>query len=167
MRDLTTSTADCTPVGAASITKHIDLSTPWRRLAALLNSNKVDPQVDPLVSLMMAEKVPDSTYVVGGLDKQTKEIKEPKSSTAYELIFWAQRCDFPPPGRELDLDDIATQHEPAAAGGEEGPVLRHVRAAGAAAGQEDFEFAVAKMFKHHEGKTSVKQAVLTLVRIGL
>ncbi|KAJ7482876.1 hypothetical protein B0H11DRAFT_1914960 [Mycena galericulata] len=150
MRDLTTSTADCTPVGATSITKHIDLSTPWRRLAALLNSNKVDPQVDPLVSLMMAEKVPDSTYVVGGLDKQTKEIKE---VIGVLDIFWAQRCDFPPPGRELDLDDIATQHEPAAAGGEEGPVLRHVRAAGAAAGQEDFEFAVAKMFKHHEGKT--------------
>ena len=35
------------------------------------------PQVDPLVSLMMVEKVPDSTYeMVGGLDKQIKEIKE-------------------------------------------------------------------------------------------
>ena len=34
-------------------------------------------QVDPLVSLMMVEKVPDSTYdMVGGLDKQIKEIKE-------------------------------------------------------------------------------------------
>ena len=34
-------------------------------------------QVDPLVSLMMVEKVPDSTYEnVGGLDKQIKEIKE-------------------------------------------------------------------------------------------
>ena len=34
-------------------------------------------QVDPLVSLMMVEKVPDSTYdMVGGLDKQVKEIKE-------------------------------------------------------------------------------------------
>jgi ATP-dependent 26S proteasome regulatory subunit len=33
--------------------------------------------VDPLVSLMMVEKVPDSTYdMVGGLDKQIKEIKE-------------------------------------------------------------------------------------------
>ena len=34
-------------------------------------------QVDPLVSLMRVEKVPDSTYeMVGGLDKQIKEIKE-------------------------------------------------------------------------------------------
>ncbi|VDP39002.1 unnamed protein product [Soboliphyme baturini] len=34
-------------------------------------------QVDPLVSLMMVEKVPDSTYeMVGGLDKQIKEIRE-------------------------------------------------------------------------------------------
>jgi len=34
-------------------------------------------QIDPLVSLMMVEKVPDSTYEnVGGLDKQIKEIKE-------------------------------------------------------------------------------------------
>lgn len=33
--------------------------------------------VDPLVSLMMVEKVPDSTYdMIGGLDKQIKEIKE-------------------------------------------------------------------------------------------
>lgn len=34
-------------------------------------------KVDPLVSLMMVEKVPDSTYeMIGGLDKQIKEIKE-------------------------------------------------------------------------------------------
>ncbi|ORY96200.1 26S protease regulatory subunit 8 [Syncephalastrum racemosum] len=34
-------------------------------------------KVDPLVSLMMVEKVPDSTYdLVGGLDQQIKEIKE-------------------------------------------------------------------------------------------
>jgi 26S proteasome regulatory subunit T6 len=34
-------------------------------------------KVDPLVSLMMVEKVPDSTYdVIGGLDNQIKEIKE-------------------------------------------------------------------------------------------
>ncbi len=37
----------------------------------------VSIKVDPLVSLMMVEKVPDSTYeMVGGLDKQIKEIKE-------------------------------------------------------------------------------------------
>jgi len=34
-------------------------------------------KVDPLVSLMKVEKVPNSTYeMVGGLDKQVKEIKE-------------------------------------------------------------------------------------------
>lgn len=34
-------------------------------------------KVDPLVSLMMVEKVPDSTYdMIGGLDTQIKEIKE-------------------------------------------------------------------------------------------
>jgi len=34
-------------------------------------------KVDPLVSLMKVEKVPDSTYdVIGGLDKQIKELKE-------------------------------------------------------------------------------------------
>ena len=40
--------------------------------------HKVFPnKVDPLVSLMMVEKVPDSTCeMVGGLDKQIKEIKE-------------------------------------------------------------------------------------------
>lgn len=34
-------------------------------------------KVDPLVSLMKVEKVPDSTYdMVGGLEKQIKEVKE-------------------------------------------------------------------------------------------
>lgn len=34
-------------------------------------------KVDPLVSLMRVEKVPDSTYeTIGGLEKQVKEIKE-------------------------------------------------------------------------------------------
>ncbi len=34
-------------------------------------------KVDPLVSLMRVEKVPDATYeMVGGLDKQIREIKE-------------------------------------------------------------------------------------------
>ena len=37
-------------------------------------------KVDPLVSLMMVEKVPDSTYeMIGGLEKQIKEIKEGKN----------------------------------------------------------------------------------------
>jgi 26S proteasome regulatory subunit T6 len=34
-------------------------------------------KIDPLVSLMKVEKVPDSTYdMIGGLDQQIKEIKE-------------------------------------------------------------------------------------------
>jgi 26S proteasome regulatory subunit T6 len=34
-------------------------------------------KVDPLVSLMKVEKVPDSTYdMIGGLDQQIREIKE-------------------------------------------------------------------------------------------
>ena len=34
-------------------------------------------KVDPLVSLMKVEKVPDSTYdMIGGVDKQIREIKE-------------------------------------------------------------------------------------------
>ncbi|CAF1678037.1 unnamed protein product [Rotaria magnacalcarata] len=83
--------------------KNIDMAkvTPSCRVALKNDSytlhkilpNKVDPlvslmmvekvpdstyeMVDPLVSLMMVEKVPDSTYeMVGGLDKQIKEIKE-------------------------------------------------------------------------------------------
>ena len=38
-------------------------------------------KVDPLVSLMKVEKVPDSTYdMIGGLDQQIKEIKEVRVS---------------------------------------------------------------------------------------
>jgi 26S proteasome regulatory subunit T6 len=61
----------------------IDIGTlkPTVRVALRSDSytlHKVLPnKVDPLVSLMMVEKVPDSTYeMVGGLDKQIKEIKE-------------------------------------------------------------------------------------------
>ncbi|KAI9189664.1 26S proteasome regulatory subunit 8 [Blastocladiella emersonii ATCC 22665] len=61
----------------------IDLAqlTPTTRIALRSDSyllHKVLPnKVDPLVSLMMVEKVPDSTYeMIGGLDKQIKEIKE-------------------------------------------------------------------------------------------
>ncbi|CCO32239.1 26S protease regulatory subunit 8 homolog A AltName: Full=26S proteasome AAA-ATPase subunit RPT6a [Rhizoctonia solani AG-1 IB] len=55
--------------------------TPTLRVALRSDSyqiHKILPnKVDPLVSLMMVEKVPDSTYdMVGGLDKQIKEIKE-------------------------------------------------------------------------------------------
>ncbi|KAI9216765.1 26S protease regulatory subunit 8 [Blastocladiella britannica] len=61
----------------------IDLATltPTTRIALRSDSyllHKILPnKVDPLVSLMMVEKVPDSTYeMIGGLDKQIKEIKE-------------------------------------------------------------------------------------------
>ena len=61
----------------------IDIATlkPTVRVALRSDSytlHKILPnKVDPLVSLMMVEKVPDSTYeMVGGLDKQIKEIKE-------------------------------------------------------------------------------------------
>ncbi|KAI7866502.1 26S protease regulatory subunit 8 [Spinellus fusiger] len=55
--------------------------TPTTRVALRNDSyqlHKVLPnKVDPLVSLMMVEKVPDSTYeMVGGLEQQIKEIKE-------------------------------------------------------------------------------------------
>ncbi|KAL7062936.1 hypothetical protein AAHC03_0258 [Spirometra sp. Aus1] len=65
------------------IDKNIDISsiTPNCRVALRNDSytlHKILPsKVDPLVSLMMVEKVPDSTYeMIGGLDKQIKEIKE-------------------------------------------------------------------------------------------
>lgn len=63
--------------------KNIEMSqiTPNCRVALRNDSytlHKILPsKVDPLVSLMMVEKVPDSTYeMIGGLDKQIKEIKE-------------------------------------------------------------------------------------------
>merc|ERR1739847_87629 len=65
------------------IDKNIDINdiSPNIRVALRNDSytlHKILPnKVDPLVSLMMVEKVPDSTYeMVGGLDKQIKEIKE-------------------------------------------------------------------------------------------
>jgi 26S proteasome regulatory subunit T6 len=55
--------------------------TPTIRVALRHDSyqlHKILPnKIDPLVSLMMVEKVPDSTYeMIGGLDNQIKEIKE-------------------------------------------------------------------------------------------
>jgi 26S proteasome regulatory subunit T6 len=65
------------------IAEDIDINkiTPGLRVALLSDSytlHRILPiSVDPLVSLMMVEKVPDSTYeMIGGLDKQIKEIKE-------------------------------------------------------------------------------------------
>ena len=52
-------------------------------------------QVDPLVSLMMVEKVPDSTYeMVGGLDKQIKEIKEVCPFSCSTASFHVPCCMF-------------------------------------------------------------------------
>ncbi|KAG6991036.1 tyrosine-protein phosphatase 1 [Physcia stellaris] len=55
--------------------------TVGKRVTLLSDSYKLEKMlpssVDPLVSLMMVEKVPDSTYdMIGGLDQQIKEIKE-------------------------------------------------------------------------------------------
>jgi 26S proteasome regulatory subunit T6 len=65
------------------IDKGIDINdcTPNTRVALKSDSytlHKILPtKVDPLVSLMKVEKVPDATYdMVGGLDKQILEIKE-------------------------------------------------------------------------------------------
>jgi 26S proteasome regulatory subunit T6 len=63
--------------------KDIDMNkcTPGVRVALKSDSymlHRILPtKVDPLVSLMKVEKVPDATYdMVGGLDKQIQEIKE-------------------------------------------------------------------------------------------
>ncbi|KAJ2161827.1 26S proteasome regulatory subunit 8 [Coemansia sp. RSA 552] len=65
------------------IADDIDIAklTPSTRVALQGESYKLlkilPNKIDPLVSLMMVEKVPDSTYdMIGGLDKQIKEIKE-------------------------------------------------------------------------------------------
>lgn len=65
------------------IASDIDIKkvTPSLRVCLRSDSYKLHQilpnKVDPLVSLMMVEKVPDSTFdMVGGLDKQIKEIKE-------------------------------------------------------------------------------------------
>ncbi|KAJ2283085.1 26S proteasome regulatory subunit 8, partial [Coemansia sp. RSA 353] len=65
------------------IADDIDISklTPSTRVALQVETYKLmkilPNKIDPLVSLMMVEKVPDSTYdMIGGLDKQIKEIKE-------------------------------------------------------------------------------------------
>ncbi|KAF4697202.1 26S protease regulatory subunit 8 [Perkinsus olseni] len=65
------------------VDKSIDITkcTPTTRVALRSDTytlHKLLPsKVDPLVSLMKVEKVPDSTYeMVGGLDKQIKEVKE-------------------------------------------------------------------------------------------
>merc|ERR1719266_604683 len=47
------------------------------REGSMLLHKLMPSKIDPLVSLMMVEKVPDSTYdMIGGLDQQVKEVKE-------------------------------------------------------------------------------------------
>jgi len=65
------------------IDKKIDINDIKPNLRVALRNDsyalhKILPsKVDPLVSLMKVEKVPDSTYdMVGGLDKQIREVKE-------------------------------------------------------------------------------------------
>eukprot|EP00455_Lapot_gusevi_P047129 TRINITY_DN6327_c0_g1_i1.p1 TRINITY_DN6327_c0_g1~~TRINITY_DN6327_c0_g1_i1.p1 ORF type:complete len:397 (+),score=92.22 TRINITY_DN6327_c0_g1_i1:57-1247(+) len=65
------------------VEKTIDINTLQAGMRVALRNDsyvlhKILPtKVDPLVSLMKVEKVPDATYdMVGGLDKQIKEIKE-------------------------------------------------------------------------------------------
>jgi 26S proteasome regulatory subunit T6 len=73
--------ADCDKV--VDVSENVDISklTVGKRVTLLSDSYKLEKMlpssVDPLVSLMMVEKVPDSTYdMIGGLDQQIKEIKE-------------------------------------------------------------------------------------------
>lgn len=66
-----------------NVEDHVDYSKlkPGVRVALRADTNDIHmilpTKVDPLVSLMMVEKVPDSTYrMIGGLDEQIKEIRE-------------------------------------------------------------------------------------------
>ncbi|KAL0239038.1 hypothetical protein PCE1_004729 [Barthelona sp. PCE] len=66
-----------------SVSSKVDIQKlkPGNRVAIRSDSSELHmvlpSEVDPLVSLMKVEKVPDSTYdVIGGLEKQVREIKE-------------------------------------------------------------------------------------------
>uniref|UniRef100_A0A0K0DP23 26S proteasome regulatory subunit 8 n=1 Tax=Angiostrongylus cantonensis TaxID=6313 RepID=A0A0K0DP23_ANGCA len=71
-------------------------------------------KVDPLVSLMMVEKVPDSTYeMIGGLDKQIKEIKEARLKSGIRSLGIAQPKGvllYGPPGTGKTLLARAVAH---------------------------------------------------------
>jgi len=105
--------------------KNIDINqcTPNTRVALRNDSytlHKILPnKVDPLVSLMRVEKVPDSTYeMVGGLDKQIKAIKEVielpiKHPELFEALGIAQPKGvllFGPPGTGKTLLARAVAH---------------------------------------------------------
>lgn len=79
-------------------------------------------KVDPLVSLMMVEKIPDSTYeMIGGLDTQIKEIKEVielpvKHPELFEALGIAQPKGvllYGPPGTGKTLLARAVAHHTA------------------------------------------------------
>ena len=54
-------------------------------------------KIDPLVSLMKVEAVPDSTYdMVGGLEKQVMEIKEVSERADVPFPLFT-RCSLSPP----------------------------------------------------------------------
>ncbi|KAF6299447.1 proteasome 26S subunit, ATPase 5 [Rhinolophus ferrumequinum] len=111
------------------VDKNIDINdvTPNCRVALRNDSytlHKILPnKVDPLVSLMMVEKVPDSTYeMIGGLDKQIKEIKEVielpvKHPELFEALGIAQPKGvllYGPPGARMvrELFVMAREHAP-------------------------------------------------------
>lgn len=66
-----------------NVEEHVDYAALKPNTRVALRSDTYDihkilpTSVDPIVSLMMVEKVPDSTYaMIGGLDEQIKEIRE-------------------------------------------------------------------------------------------
>lgn len=70
------------------LAKDIDVTkcTPGARVALRSDSLELHiilpTKVDPLVSLMKVEKVPDATYdMVGGLEKQIMEMKEVRAKS--------------------------------------------------------------------------------------
>jgi 26S proteasome regulatory subunit T6 len=70
--DAVVDVSDSVDITKLTVGKRVTLLSDSYKLEKLLPSS-----VDPLVSLMMVEKVPDSTYdMIGGLDQQIKEIKE-------------------------------------------------------------------------------------------
>jgi hypothetical protein len=91
---------------------------PWSHQPVTFNSVDVFlfgcAQVDPLVSLMKVEKVPDSTYdMIGGLDQQIKEIKEVielpiKHPELFEALGVAQPKARPP--RSMALATAQDSH---------------------------------------------------------
>ena len=107
------------------IDKNINIAdvTPGARVALKNDSYALHillpTKVDPLVSLMKVEKVPDSTYdMIGGLDQQIKEIKEVielpiKHPELFEALGVAQPKGvllFGPPGTGKTLLARAVAH---------------------------------------------------------